>query len=418
MAMVYVIISLVAMLGFCSLAVDWGRVQTGKTEIRRATDAAARVAAAFLPQELESATSGPVQTQAITIAGDNKVDGTPLVLTNSNIVNGSWNPTTKVFTANGAYDAVTTFEAVQVTALRQIPLIFGTVVGRSSCQVTGSSVAALMAVQAPVTQFVSAQSNLWLSGEPKGTRGSQPDGGYSSAAHPYKYDVAGDPSIAYGQPGGPGSALASDYGGTGGKVTSTDYNNQQVYNSLQAFSLMVTPGSIIQLKNISGLAANQGEFTSGTGDTSADGSKSGTVGIYSNDAATNSSAPGYTGAGNSNSASDATGSEHGISNIATPINSLNGVFLDGNVPDTEDSTIPPGLDFSTQTERDYTSLEPQVRQTFFAGDGQTSTGVQQTILVPPTATRLFLGTMDGHEWSNNVGGFSVTIMQYQVQIVH
>jgi Flp pilus assembly protein TadG len=417
MAMVYVIISMVAMLSFCSLAVDWGRVQTGKTEVRRGTDAAARVAASFLPQEAESATSGPVQTQAITIAGDNKVDGTPLVLTNSSIVNGSWNPSTKVFTANGAYDKVTTYQAVQVTALRQIPLIFGTVVGRSSCQVTATSVAALVAVQS-TTQFVSAQSNLWLSGEPKGTLGSQPDGGYSSAAHPYKYDVAGDPSIAYGQPGGPGSALASDYGGTGGKVTSTDYNNQQIYNSLLPFSLTVTPGSIIQLTNVSGSAANEGEFTGGTGTTNADGSDGGTYGIYSDDAASNSSAPGYSGAGNANSASDATGSEHGMSNIATPINSLNGVFLDANAPGTEASSIPPGLDFSTQTERDYTSLEPQVRQTFFAGNGQTSGSVQQTLIVPSNATRLFLGTMDGHEWSNNVGGFNVTITQFQVQIVH
>jgi hypothetical protein len=412
MAMIYVIISLVAMLSFCSLAVDWGRVQTGKTEIRRAADAAARVAAAFLPQGTAN-----VRTNAEAVALQNKVDGTGLVIPDSGITIGIWNKNTHTFSGTGSYDDVTTFQAVQVTALRQIPLMFGAVVGRSSCQVTATSVAALMAVQAPAQQFISAQSNLWLAGEPKGTLGSQPDGGYSSAAHPYKYDVAGDPSIAYGQPGGPDSAVASNYGPSG-KVVSTDFNNQEIYNSVRQFSLTVTPGSIIQINNVTGTAANEGEFTNGTGTTTADGSDNGTVGIYSDDAATNSSAPGYSGTGNANSASDATGSEHGIANLATPINSLNGLFLDANAPDTETSSIPPGLDFSTQTQRDYTSIDPQVRQPFFVGNGQTSGSVQQTIIVPSNATRLFLGTMDGHEWSNNVGGFNVTITQFQVQMVH
>ena len=36
-AIIYVVISLVAMLAFCSLAVDLGRVQTSKTELRRAS---------------------------------------------------------------------------------------------------------------------------------------------------------------------------------------------------------------------------------------------------------------------------------------------------------------------------------------------------------------------------------------------
>ncbi len=42
MAFIYIIVALVAMLGFCSFAVDLGRVQTAKTELRRAADAAAR----------------------------------------------------------------------------------------------------------------------------------------------------------------------------------------------------------------------------------------------------------------------------------------------------------------------------------------------------------------------------------------
>jgi hypothetical protein len=54
---------------------------------------------------------------------------------------------------------------------------------------------------------------------------------------------------------------------------------------------------------------------------------------------------------------------------------------------------------------------------FYVGNGQTSTFINQTIVVPANTYQLFLGTMDGHEWSNNVGGFTATISQYQVQMV-
>jgi len=33
----------------------------------------------------------------------------------------------------------------------------------------------------------------------------------------------------------------------------------------------------------------------------------------------------------------------------------------------------------------------------------------QTIIVPAGATRLYLGTMDGYSWNNNVGAFEVTL---------
>jgi hypothetical protein len=106
-----------------------------------------------------------------------------------------------------------------------------------------------------------------------------------------------------------------------------------------------------------------------------------------------------------------------MSNIYTPINSMVGVFQNGSTNDSLSTTVPPGLDFSSQTARDYTSLEPQLFQTFYVGTGQTSGSTQQTIVVPPNATQLYLGTMDGHEWSNNVGGFNATITQYQIAIV-
>ena len=75
------------------------------------------------------------------------------------------------------------------------------------------------------------------------------------------------------------------------------------------------------------------------------------------------------------------------------------------------------LDFSTQASQDYNSLSPKLKQPFFIGDGETSSGAVQGIVVPQGATRMFFGTMDGHEWSNNTGGYTATISQSYIELV-
>jgi hypothetical protein len=54
-------------------------------------------------------------------------------------------------------------------------------------------------------------------------------------------------------------------------------------------------------------------------------------------------------------------------------------------------------------------LAPQLRQIFFIGDGLTETGSgnQQTFIVPPTATRLYLGIPD-NPYKDNSGSFTAT----------
>jgi hypothetical protein len=54
----------------------------------------------------------------------------------------------------------------------------------------------------------------------------------------------------------------------------------------------------------------------------------------------------------------------------------------------------------------YSTISPQLKQPFFIGDGKAGT-VQQTVIAPAGATRLFLGSMDGSGWFNNTGSFSV-----------
>lgn len=100
---------------------------------------------------------------------------------------------------------------------------------------------------------------------------------------------------------------------------------------------------------------------------------------------------------------------NGISDIVAPINSLIGVFLGPNQPNL--TSAPSTLDFSSLG-LGFSSLSPELKQTFFIGDGVTGTGSGNTqeFLVPAGATRVFLGTMDGGQWSNNSGEFRVSLV--------
>ena len=114
------------------------------------------------------------------------------------------------------------------------------------------------------------------------------------------------------------------------------------------------------------------------------------------------------GSGTSHHAADA---ENGISNVTTHTSSLLGVFLGVTQPDL--TAAPAALDF-TDTGNvpggfNYTTLSPLLKQVFFVGDGMTDGGQLQHVVVPDGATRLFLGTMDGFDWTNNIGSLDVQV---------
>src|SRR3954462_2635270 len=77
-SLVWGIVCMVALLAFTSLAVDLGRVQVAKTELRRAADAAARYAVTGIRDNT-------VNAKAVAAAADNTVDGAPLVLQNGDV---------------------------------------------------------------------------------------------------------------------------------------------------------------------------------------------------------------------------------------------------------------------------------------------------------------------------------------------
>ncbi len=439
MTMIYVIVGMIAFFGFCSLAVDLGRVQTSKTELRRLADAAARAGAAALPQGASAAQSAAV---AISNAGYNKVDGATYTLSTSKVTIGYWTEAGG-FSTNSSSGASQAVQVGQITY--NVPLVFGSILGMSKCQVTATSVAALVAEPSSTTQYVSAHGNPWLAGEPSGTMASVPDPGYDNPSanntHPWKYDVANPSKIAsaesnYVSSGDTGYTAPSD----ASKLESTDYSSGEPYGSPSEFTLTLTPGSIVAVSiplNSSNVSNNAGYLINTSPGTYANGDSGGAYAYYEDDAANSSTSGGSANPGNvtgtlaqgSTSTSGLENSEHGISNILTPINSVVGVFMDQNgatygadsTQETSESNspgTPTGLNFGSASSENYTELEPELNQSFYVGNGSTSSGTQQLIVVPNNAYALFLGTMDGHEWSNNIGGFNATVTQYQIQIVH
>jgi Flp pilus assembly protein TadG len=134
-ALVYVVIASTAMLAMVSLAVDFGRVQVAKTQLQRAVDAAALYGAT-------GASDGTYTAKAIDAANDNTVDNTPLVLQNADIQTITFNTANKTYSIGGASP-----NGVKITAVRNaargtaIPLLFGKLIGMSSCNIHATAVA-------------------------------------------------------------------------------------------------------------------------------------------------------------------------------------------------------------------------------------------------------------------------------------
>jgi hypothetical protein len=110
--------------------------------------------------------------------------------------------------------------------------------------------------------------------------------------------------------------------------------------------------------------------------------------------------------------------QNGVGNVTAPIDCLIGLFLTNNAPNTQPAPTV-SRDYSTAASRSAaTTSDLQLQQPFYVGTGQTASSTTQTFVVPAGATRLYLGTMDGHQWSNNSGSFTVTINQQQsIQLV-
>jgi Flp pilus assembly protein TadG len=126
-----------------SLAVDLGRVQMAKTELRRAADAASRAGLSALATSTTQARSA-----AVSMAAVNTADGKSVVIDpNLDVDLGTWDGSTRTFTVLTG-SAAASANSVRVTARRTtargnpLSLTFAPVIGLSSCDVTAVSVAA------------------------------------------------------------------------------------------------------------------------------------------------------------------------------------------------------------------------------------------------------------------------------------
>lgn len=170
----------------------------------------------------------------------------------------------------------------------------------------------------------------------------------------------------------PGSTASASHSGTLWDTTSNAA-------PFQATSIPVTPGTYLEFDYVSGHASHDPNVTT----VPPDGN---TSYILPHDQ----------------------GAENGIANITAPINSLIGLFLSGDAPNT--AAAPAARDYSTAASRDLSAYDDiRLKQPFFIGDGVTATGRRQRFLVPAGCTRLFLGTMDGYQWHNNNGNINCNV---------
>ena len=340
----YAVILMVAMVAFISLAVDMGRAQVAKTELRRAADSGARYGASALKNILNGTSAA--SSNAIAAAAENTADGTPVVVQSSDVQLVIWNTSTKTYTVTSD---PTQANAVQVTCRRTaatgnaVPLSFAGLIGFHSVDVTATSTA------------------LYTSG----------------TSHQYTVNATGNPFLA-GMPAGSEASVGNPHNDPDYAGTSTN----PLESPLQA-TLPFSSGVAMTFDGVNGNAGN----SSSSGNFSADGNSSDIESNY-------------------------TGNDNNVLGMTGPLNCLVGVFLDDNPPNTTPVPTPDTsacpTDYTTQAARDQLTYSPMLKQIFFIGDGRTSDGEVQQFVPPAGATRLYLATWDGYEWSNNVGSFSVT----------
>lgn len=181
-SLIYAMISMTALTGFVSLAVDLGRVQVAKTELQQAADAAAMYGAAGMSQGVAT-----VKSRVAAAAADNKVDGTTLAIDQTNDIEfGVWDPGTRTFTVlTGSAQSSAT--AIRVTARRSaargtgVPTFFGRIVGMNTVDAKAVAIAARGHV---TSNTVDGDSCPWLAGMPNGSSVAATGGNPTPAVAP------------------------------------------------------------------------------------------------------------------------------------------------------------------------------------------------------------------------------------------
>ncbi|HEX8911567.1 MAG TPA: pilus assembly protein TadG-related protein [Humisphaera sp.] len=167
----------------------------------------------------------------------------------------------------------------------------------------------------------------------------------------------------------------------------------------QVASIPVTPGTYLTFTNISGTTNVLPGYVSSAGP----------AGL--------STIPTHHGQ-NYNYTIDYSGPENGIADAIMNESAVMGLFLDDNAPNTTaaPTTVVDWTSTAIANQQTYNTLE--TKAPFLIGDGVTSGGVTQRFLVPPGATRFYIGIWDGIGYYNNTGSFTATVtVEKQVTLV-
>jgi hypothetical protein len=163
---IYLIVAFSVLVLFTSLAVDLGRAQLAKTQLRSAADAAAMYAARGI-------SDGTYVSKAIAVAAQNNVDGSPLTLLSGDVASITWNSASgKIVAGNPSPNAV------QVVAKRinsrGTGILFAGIVGKHTLDISATSIARYTAAS-NVTAVANSKGNPWLAGMPNGSTGNSYD---------------------------------------------------------------------------------------------------------------------------------------------------------------------------------------------------------------------------------------------------
>ncbi len=130
-AIIYGIVAFSVLVAFCSLAVDYGAAQLVRTELQAVADGAARAAAGGINVSVTEA-----KQRARRVALLNKAGNAPVTFADADLRFGRWNNSTNQIDTAG-----TPIDAIEITARRNVPLIFGAMFGKGSVDVAARATA-------------------------------------------------------------------------------------------------------------------------------------------------------------------------------------------------------------------------------------------------------------------------------------
>lgn len=119
------------LLALCSLAVDYGRAQLVRSELQACADGAVRAAASGISMGVSEA-----KQRARAVASFNRADNANVTFADGDFRFGKWNADTNRIDASG-----TPIDAVEITARRTVPLVFGSMFGKETSDVSARATA-------------------------------------------------------------------------------------------------------------------------------------------------------------------------------------------------------------------------------------------------------------------------------------